>query len=93
MMNVMRCYSRDMTYRGVGPRETQRLGPQAALGAAANPQTPLWARHSGTPGTHNTLASLSHQGRITQHIRRTWSKHTRPQMFKHAARSAELMEL
>ena len=33
-----------MTYSGSRPRETQRLGPQAALSAAAIPQTPLWAR-------------------------------------------------
>ena len=47
----------DMTYSGGHPRET--LGPRAALGADANPQTPQWARHSGTPGTHNTLAFVA----------------------------------
>ena len=56
----------DMTYSGGHPREA--LGPRAALGADANPQTPQWARHSGTPGTHSTLASGSHH---SAHIRRT----------------------
>ena len=56
--------SQDMTYQGIGPRETATFEAETAQGAVANPQTPQWARHSGTPGTHNTLASGSHQGRI-----------------------------
>ena len=62
--------SQDMTYQGIGPRETATFEAETAQGAVANPQTPQWARHSGTPGTHNTLASGSHH---SAHIRRTSS--------------------
>ena len=36
--------------------------------AVTNPQTPQWARHSGTPGTHNTLASGSHHSAHSSHM-------------------------
>ena len=51
--------SQDMTYQGIGPRETATFEAETAQGAVANPQTPQWARHSGN--THNTLASGSHR--------------------------------
>ena len=82
----MRCYSRE-TYRGVGPRETATF---EAIHCAGRGHESSNAAVGTALREHTTL---SHQGRITQHIRRTWSKHTRPQMFKHAARSAELLEL
>ena len=41
---------------------------RAALSAVTNPQTPPWARHSGTPGTHNTLASGSHHSAHSSHM-------------------------
>ena len=47
--------SQDMTYSGVYPRETQRLGPQAALSAVANPQTPHWARYSSQSERSETV--------------------------------------
>ena len=60
--------SQDMTYQGIGPRETATFEAETAQGAVANPQTPQWARHSGTPGTHNTLASGSHHSAHSSHM-------------------------
>ena len=49
------------------PRGTQRLGPQAALGAAANPQTPLWARHS-TPALGEHTTHIIHRARSSHMV-------------------------
>jgi hypothetical protein len=40
---VMRLFSRDMTYLGEGPRKTATFEADAAQSAAMNPQMPDWA--------------------------------------------------